>query len=71
MLNLNCSFGAAGRENEKFIYNDAAFILHLAIADRALFGSNSLDDVRNLEIPPGNTELILRFNEDAIDRPIL
>jgi hypothetical protein len=32
------SFGAAGREHERSIYNDAAFFLAMAIADDALFG---------------------------------
>jgi hypothetical protein len=31
----------------------------MAIADNALFGFNSLDDLRKQEIPPGETELIL------------
>lgn len=68
---LQFSFGAAGKEHEKFIYNDAAFLLTLAIADNALFGIKSLDDVRNMEILTSETKLILRHNDDAINRPIL
>jgi hypothetical protein len=41
----------AGREHERVVYNDAAFILILAIAGKTLFGLNSLEDVRDIEIP--------------------
>ena len=43
-------------------------LLVLAISDGALFGFRSLDDLRKLEIPPGQDELILRFKDDALDR---
>jgi Protein of unknown function (DUF3435) len=67
----NIVFGAGGKEHDKFIYNDAAFILAMAIADGALFGFDSLNDVRRQQIPPGENELILRFKESALDQPIL
>ena len=50
LFTLEFSFGAAGREHEKFIYNDEGFLLTLAIADNALFSLQSLDDVRNMDI---------------------
>lgn len=43
----------------------------MAVADSALFGIESLDDLQKLEIPPGEEELILSFKESALDRPIL
>ena len=43
----------------------------MAVADSALFGIESLDDLQKLEIPPGEEELILGFKESALDRPIL
>lgn len=61
-------FGAAGKEHDMSVYNDAAFLLAMAIADDVLFGFDSLDDVRRLRI---ENELILRFNNSALDRPIL
>ncbi|KAL2440885.1 hypothetical protein ABEF95_008226 [Exophiala dermatitidis] len=67
----NICFGAAGKEHERFIYNDAAYLLAMAIADGALFGFKSLDDLQKQEIPPGENELILRYNESALDGPIL
>ena len=42
----------------------------MAIADEALFGYKTLDDVRRQEIPAGQTELILRFNDSALNKPI-
>lgn len=53
------------------IYNDAAFLLVLAIADEALFGFKSLDDIRRQEIPAGEDQLLLSYTESALDRPIL
>jgi hypothetical protein len=41
----NVVFGTAGKEHDKFIYNDAAFLLSIAIADGALFSYKTLDDV--------------------------
>ena len=43
-------------------------LLTLAITDGALFGYRSLDDLREQKIPPGQNEVILRFNDDALDR---
>jgi len=43
----------------------------MVIADNALFGIESLDDLLKLEIPPGDEELELNFKESALDRPIL
>lgn len=47
------SFGAATKEHEKLFYNDAGFLLVMAIADDALFGYEFLEDVRAQEIPAG------------------
>jgi hypothetical protein len=65
------SFGAAAKEHEKFFYNDAVFLLAMAIADGALFSYKSIEYVQKQETPQGEDELILRFNESALDRPIL
>lgn len=65
------SFGAVGKDHGKLIYNDAAFLLVLAIADDALFGYKSLDDVQRQEIPAGEDQLVLSYKEAALDRPIL
>jgi len=43
----------------------------MAIADKSLFGYESLEDVRAQEIPSGKDELILRFKDSALERPIL
>jgi hypothetical protein len=39
------SFGAAAKEHEKFFYNDAGFLLAIAITDNALFEYEPLEDV--------------------------
>ena len=43
----------------------------MAIADGALFGYETLEDVRRQEVPPGKDEVILRFEDSALGRPIL
>jgi hypothetical protein len=53
------------------IWNDAAFFLPMAIADKALWGYDSLDDLQRQKIPPGDDVLPLRWDEAALDRPVL
>jgi Protein of unknown function (DUF3435) len=67
----NVVLNLAGREHERFIYNDAAFLLIMAIADGVLFKYEMLNDLQMQEIPVGNNELPLRFKESALDQPIL
>jgi Protein of unknown function (DUF3435) len=43
----------------------------MAVADNALFGYSSLEDLRKQKIPAGQDELVLRFKDSALNRPIL
>jgi hypothetical protein len=70
-VKLDSSFGAAAKEHRRFFYNDAGFLLASAIADNALFGYESLEDVRKQEIPESDDELVLRFKDSALERTIL
>jgi hypothetical protein len=56
------SFGTAAKEHENFFYNDTGFLLAMVIANDALFGYESLEDVRKQEIPAGQDELVLGSN---------
>ena len=47
------SFGSAGKEHPKLIYNSVAYFLAMAIADKALYGIESLEDLLKREIPAG------------------
>lgn len=67
----NIVFGTAGREHDKFVYDDAAFLLTMAILDKALFGYDTLTDLRTQEIPTGDNEIVLRFHDSVLDKPIL
>jgi hypothetical protein len=49
----------------------AVLFFPIAVADKAVFSIEALDDLRKLEIPPGENELILVYNEDAVNRPTL
>jgi hypothetical protein len=40
----------------------------MAVADGALFGYDSLDNVRQQVIPAGQDEVILRFKDSALER---
>jgi hypothetical protein len=41
----NIVFNIVGKEHEKFIYNDMAFLLVLTITNNALFGYETLNDL--------------------------
>jgi len=43
----------------------------LALADNAVWGIDSFEDLWQLQIPPGEDELILRWNDSAEALPIL
>ena len=43
----------------------------MAFADGALFGFDTLDDLWQQEIPPGENELILRWNDSKLETKIL
>lgn len=43
----------------------------MVIADRALFGFASLDDLWKQEPPKGGDRLILRYHDAALDLPVL
>lgn len=64
-------FGAAGREHDKFLYDDAAFLLTIAILDKALYGYETLADPRTQEVPAGEDQVVLRFHDSVLDKPIL
>jgi hypothetical protein len=65
------SFSAAGKEHSRLLYNDGAMLLTLASADKALFGFDSLEDLWQQEIPPGETHVVLRWKESVEELPIL
>ena len=67
----NIVFGTAGREHDLFIYDDSAFLLTIAMADGALFGYDTFADLQEQEIPAGENEMVLRFEESMLDKPIL
>jgi|HubBroStandDraft_6_1064221.scaffolds.fasta_scaffold3614859_1 hypothetical protein len=52
-----CSFGAVWKDHTKLVYNDAAILLTMAIADNFLFAVQPVKEA--LETPPGEDELRL------------
>ena len=58
---VHYSFGAAAKEHERLFYNDAGFLLAMAIADDALFGYDALDEIRRQVTLACKDEVILRF----------
>lgn len=67
----NIVFGTALQEHDKFIYDDIPFLLAMAFADKALFGFNTLADLQEQCIPPGQDEVHLRWRDEVLDKPIL
>ena len=43
----NIVFGTVLQEHDKFIYDEASFLLIMASTDKTLFGFDSLSDLRN------------------------
>ena len=64
-------FGASTSQHGTLLHDDTQFLLALAIADHAIWGVNTLDDLWQLRIPDGEDELLLRWNDSVMDLPIL
>lgn len=67
MAHLN--FDAATQDHESLFYNSAGFLFKTAITDGALFGRDTLEDVRQNVVPNDEDGLILRSKESALDQP--
>lgn len=67
----NIVFSTALREHDKFIFDDISILLPMVMADKALFGFDSLAELREQRIPDGQDELILRWRKSALNKPIL
>ncbi len=52
-------------------HDDTQYLLALALADKAFYGIDSLEDLWQLQIPPDDSELILRWKDSAKYLPIL
>jgi Protein of unknown function (DUF3435) len=66
----NRVLNSAGKEHKKLTYNNAAFLLAMAVVDGALFGYETLDNLQKQEIPMGKSEAPLRFNSSTLNQPI-
>ncbi|OBR02097.1 hypothetical protein CH63R_14398 [Colletotrichum higginsianum IMI 349063] len=60
----NDTFGSSARDHD-------VLLLSLAFADDTMFGFDSLESLYELEIPEGDNEIILHWNEDVLDLPIV
>lgn len=69
--NFLCRYGASTSQHGKLLYDDTQYLLALALADKAIFGVNSVEDLWQLQIPSGENELILRWNDSVKGLPIL
>ncbi|KAH6614601.1 hypothetical protein B0J18DRAFT_439744 [Chaetomium sp. MPI-SDFR-AT-0129] len=59
-----------GRQRDKLRYNDGFLLVMMAIADGALFGISSPDDLWKQRIPDGDNETHLLWNDSASTLPI-
>ncbi|KAF6819896.1 hypothetical protein CPLU01_12908 [Colletotrichum plurivorum] len=67
----NDTFGSPVRDHDVLLYCATALLLSLAFADKAMFGFDDLDSLYELQIPEADNEIILRWNEHALDLPIV
>ena len=64
-------FGAATSQHNRLDHDDTHYLLALAFADQAFWGIDSPEDLWQLQIPPDDNELVLRWRESAKYLPIL
>lgn len=64
-------YGASTSQHGTLLYDDTQFLLSLAVADNAIWGINSLDNFWQLQIPDGEDELLLRWQDSVVASPIL
>lgn len=67
----NTVYGASTSQHGKLLYDDTQYLLALALADKAFWGIDSVEDFWQLQIPPDESELILRWTDAAKCLPIL
>lgn len=59
------------QEHDQFIYDDAAFLLTIAFANKALFDFDTSAELQQQQIPKGKNEVILQWWKSALNKPIL
>ena len=58
-------FGTSTSQHRQLLKDDTQYLLALALADRAIQGITSAEDLWELQIPDGEDELPLRWTDDA------
>ena len=53
-------YGASTSQHGILLYDDTQYLLALALADNAIWGIDTFDDLWQLQIPDGDDELPLR-----------
>ena len=69
--NLSSRYGASTSQHSRLLRDDTQYLLALALADKAFWDISSPEDLWELEIPPGEDELLLRWTDSAKGLPIL
>ena len=64
-------YGASTSQHGTLLYDDTQYLLALALADNAIWGIDTFDDLWQLQIPDGDDELPLRWNDSVRALPIL
>ncbi|KAL0929956.1 uncharacterized protein CTRU02_215165 [Colletotrichum truncatum] len=67
----NQTFGITMHEHPVILHDIEALLEALIFADYALFALETLEDLWDLDIVPGDSENILRWNEEVLDLPLL
>ena len=59
------------RDHGKLRYNLPLFLLALAFSQRVLFGYQTPEELWEQQIPDGESEVLLRFNDEDSEKPVL
>ena len=68
---MSFRFGASTSQHGKLLYDDTQYLLALAIADHAIYGIDSVEDLWELQIPANENELLLRWHKEVRELPII
>lgn len=63
--------GAYTSQHGTLLYDDTQYLLALAVADNAIWGIETSNDLWHLQIPEVDDELPLRWNDSILALPIL
>ncbi|KAI9807092.1 MAG: hypothetical protein M1825_005809 [Sarcosagium campestre] len=67
----NIVYKCSTSQHEKLLHDDTQYLLAMALADSALYGIESLEDLWDMSIPDGENALPLRWKDEVLQLPVV